>query len=53
MPSTPTQPCCKGLYDFEAENDGELGFVEGEEITLISRIDDNWYEGMNKKGEVS
>lgn len=39
------QPCCVALYDFDAENPGELSFKENEVITLLNKVDENWFEG--------
>ncbi|XP_007479310.1 endophilin-A3 isoform X2 [Monodelphis domestica] len=39
-------PCCRGLYDFAAEHEEELGFKEGDIITITSQVDENWYAGI-------
>ncbi|XP_047506187.1 endophilin-A isoform X4 [Pieris napi] len=44
-PSVQQKACCTALYDFDPENQGELGFKENDVITLINKVDDNWFEG--------
>lgn len=44
-PTRSSKPCCRALYDFEAESAGELGFKEGDIITLRNQVDENWYDG--------
>ncbi|KAM3870054.1 endophilin-A3-like [Diretmus argenteus] len=39
------QPCCRAIYSFHSENEGELSFNEGDVIILTNQIDANWYEG--------
>ncbi|XP_034540707.1 endophilin-A3b isoform X1 [Notolabrus celidotus] len=39
------QPCCRALYSFHPNQDGELDFSEGDIIILTNQVDSNWYEG--------
>jgi hypothetical protein len=33
------------MYDYEAAEEGELSFVEGQTISSIEFIDDGWWRG--------
>ena len=37
------------LYDFEAENEGELTVAEGDIIT-VNHVEDEWAEATSKTG---
>ncbi|XP_029378261.1 endophilin-A3b [Echeneis naucrates] len=39
------QPCCRAMYPFHPNQEGELSFNEGDIIVLSSQVDANWYEG--------
>lgn len=41
----PKIPSCKALFDFTAENKGELEFLKGDIIELKKKLDANWLEG--------
>lgn len=38
VPDTKKKPMARALYDFIAENEGELAFQEGDYIDLISQV---------------
>uniref|UniRef100_A0A3Q4BS94 SH3-domain GRB2-like 3b n=1 Tax=Mola mola TaxID=94237 RepID=A0A3Q4BS94_MOLML len=39
------QPCCRAIYSFHPDREGELDFSEGDVIVLTDRVDADWYEG--------
>lgn len=38
-------------YDYEKDEDNEIGFVESELIVDIEFVDEDWWQGTNSKGE--
>jgi hypothetical protein len=39
------------LYDYEKAEDNEVDLIDGEYITNIEMVDDDWWAGTNSKGE--
>lgn len=39
------QPCCRALYSFHPNHEGELSFSKGDVIALTSQVDANWFQG--------
>jgi len=40
------------LYDYEATEDNELSFAEGDRITEIEAASDDWWQGKDQHGNV-
>lgn len=38
-------------YDYEKAEDNEIDLIEGEEVTNIEMVDDDWWMGTNSRGE--
>ncbi|CAH1268092.1 SH3D19 [Branchiostoma lanceolatum] len=41
-------PHCKARFDFEGESEGDLSFEEGDVISLLERVGDEWMKGELK-----
>lgn len=39
-------------YDYEKAEDNEVGLREGEYVTNIEMVDDDWWMGQNSRGEI-
>ncbi|RKF77659.1 putative actin binding protein [Golovinomyces cichoracearum] len=55
-PTGNLDPSNKGIcaliqYDYEVAEDNEIQLIEGEFITNIDMVDDDWWMGVNSRGE--
>ncbi|CAG8656671.1 2569_t:CDS:2 [Cetraspora pellucida] len=39
------------MYDYDAEEEGEISLKEGATITILEKTDDGWWRGKNEQGE--
>lgn len=42
-------PRATAIYDFDASNNEEISFKEGDTLYLLTRVSDDWYEGENTR----
>ncbi|CAG8532218.1 13156_t:CDS:10, partial [Dentiscutata heterogama] len=39
------------MYDYDAEEEGEISLKEGTTITILEKTEDGWWRGKNEQGE--
>ncbi|CAG8442938.1 14189_t:CDS:2 [Gigaspora rosea] len=39
------------MFDYDAEEEGEISLKEGTTITILEKTDDGWWRGKNEQGE--
>jgi hypothetical protein len=42
----------RAKFDFEAKTPVEMELKKGDHLRLIRKVDDNWYEGINVRGQM-
>lgn len=48
-PAAVSGPCAVAEYDYEKDEDNEVGFEEGDRIVAIEFVDEEWWQGTNEK----
>lgn len=43
--------CATATYEYEAAEEGEVGFAEGDLIEDIEQLDEGWWSGRNRRTE--
>jgi len=49
--SPPSMPTATAMYDYDAQTGDELGFKEGEVLTILTKDPGGWWEGKNAGGK--
>ncbi|KAJ3212627.1 Triose-phosphate Transporter [Entophlyctis luteolus] len=52
MPARPKGIIATAMYQYDAQEDNEISFVEGELITEIEKADEGWWQGKNAAGQI-